>query len=159
MLNLLFCYGQAIEFVAFLWLRWAHPDMHRPYTVPVGFAGMCLMLFFPLVFIGVIIAFSSRQALLVSGTLAVMGVFVYYVLEFSRSLNLCAFNTKDELVWIEMQSTDQYDHETGTPRKAKTAGVAAGAGGAAVVGGVSRERQDSQSSEASWEEKRDSSVS
>ena len=27
--------SQAIEFFACLWLRWAHPDMHRPYTVPI----------------------------------------------------------------------------------------------------------------------------
>ena len=69
MLNLLFCYGQAIEFFAFLWLRWAHPNMHRPYTVPIGLPGMCVILAFPLAFIFVIIAISSQMALVVSGTL------------------------------------------------------------------------------------------
>ena len=68
--------------------------MHRPYTVPINFAGMCVMLAFPLAFIFVIIAISSQMALIVSGTLTVMGVFVYHLLEFSKALNLCTFNTK-----------------------------------------------------------------
>lgn len=153
MLNLLFCYGQAIEFVAFLWLRWAHPDMHRPYTVPIGFAGMCVMLFFPMVFIGVIVAFSSRQALVVSSTLAVLGVFVYYVLEFSRAVQLCAFNAKEEIEWIEMQSVDPFDHEGGGARKGGNRGTEGGGEGE----GAERERHDSVSSGISWEEKRGSS--
>jgi amino acid transporter len=111
MLNLLFCYGQAIEFGAFLWLRWKHPDMPRPFRIGIGFAGMAVILFFPLAFIGVIMYFSSRTALVVSGTLAFLGVGVYYVLEVSRALNICQFNSKDEIVWIEMQSIDPHDHD------------------------------------------------
>ena len=42
-------------------------------------------------------------------SLIVMGVFVYYLLEFSKTWNLCTFNTKDEVVWIEMQSIDPGD--------------------------------------------------
>lgn len=102
---------QAIEFAAFLWLRWKHPDMPRPFRVGLGFTGMAVMLFFPLAFIGVIMYFSSRTALLVSGTLAVLGVGVYYVLEVSKALNLCHFNAKDEIVWIEMHSIDHHDRD------------------------------------------------
>lgn len=44
-----------------------------------------------------------------------MGVFVYYLLEFSKALNLCTFNTKDEVVWIEMQSIDPGDSTSSSP--------------------------------------------
>jgi amino acid transporter len=94
MLNLLFCYGQVIEFCAFLHLRRTQPEMPRPYTVPVGLIGMCLMLSFPLLFIAIIVSFSSPTALLVSGTLTLLGVCAYYVLEFAKVNDLCRFHNK-----------------------------------------------------------------
>ena len=111
MLNLLFCYGQAIEFFAFLHLRLYQPDMPRPFKIGVGFYGMCLMLSFPLLFILIIIYFSSRLALLISGTLAISGIFVYYMLEFYRSINACAFEDKEAIVWEYIHSTDATDHQ------------------------------------------------
>jgi amino acid transporter len=110
MLNLLFCYGQAIEFCAFLHLRRTQPDMPRPYRIPVGFYGMCVMLSFPLVFIVIIVSFSSVVALVVSGTLALAGVGAYYLLEYARERNLCKFRNKlavgSETTPIKMERLD-----------------------------------------------------
>jgi amino acid transporter len=94
MLNLLFCFGQAIEFFAFVYLRLYKADMPRPYRIPVGNVGACLMTAFPLLFILVIVYFSSLMSLLVSGGLALFGVVLYYILEITRSLNWCGFQDR-----------------------------------------------------------------
>ena len=94
MLNLLFCFGQAIEFCAFLHLRRTQPDMPRPFRIGIGFIGMCVMLSFPLMFIFVIISFSSVASLVVSGTLAAMGVLMWYLLLFLKRMDYCVFENK-----------------------------------------------------------------
>ena len=94
MLNLLFCFGQAIEFVAFLHLRRVKPDMPRPFKIPVGFYGMCVMLSFPLLFIAVIMYFSSFISLVVSSGLALLGIILYYVLEAARERKWCKFEDR-----------------------------------------------------------------
>ena len=94
MLNLLFCFGQAIEFCAFLHLRRTQPDMPRPFKIGVGLVGMCVMLAFPLMFIFVIISFSSLTSLVISSTLAALGVLVWYLLEFLKAFKICIFENK-----------------------------------------------------------------
>lgn len=94
MLNLLFCFGQAIEFFAFLHLRRVKPDMPRPYKINIGFHGMCIILSFPLMFILVIIYFSSFASLALSVSLTLFGVVLYYLLEIARSLNWCHFEDR-----------------------------------------------------------------
>lgn len=94
MLNLLFCFGQAIEFCAFLHLRRTQPDMPRPFKIGVGLVGMCVMLAFPLMFIFVIISFSSLTSLVISSTLAALGVLVWYLLEFLKASKICIFENK-----------------------------------------------------------------
>lgn len=96
MLNLLFCLGQAIEFCAFLHLRRTQPDMPRPFKIGIGLVGMCVMLSFPLMFIFVIISFSSTASLLISSCLAVCGVLMWYLLAFLKSQKLCVFESKGE---------------------------------------------------------------
>eukprot|EP01041_Mallomonas_annulata_P006894 gene6894-13989_t len=44
MLNLLYCFGQIIEFAAFVQLRISHPDLHRPYKIPLGFSSLSVFL-------------------------------------------------------------------------------------------------------------------
>ena len=59
-LNLLYCFGQLIEFAAFIYLRVYQPELYRPYKIPLDSVGVITMLMFPSVFIFVIIGFSSR---------------------------------------------------------------------------------------------------
>lgn len=91
MLNLLFCFGQAIEFFAFLHLRRVKPDMPRPYRINIGYYGMCVILSFPLLFILVIIYFSSLASFVVSVSLACFGVILYYLLQIARERGWCHF--------------------------------------------------------------------
>ena len=122
MLNLLFCFGQAIEFAAFLHLRRTQPDMPRPYRIGIGFIGMCLMLSFPLMFIFVIISFSSVSSLCVSGGLALCGVLMWYLLDFLKNRNVCTFENKPLVVrtisGIELMNiTDLEEEERQLPRR------------------------------------------
>ena len=122
MLNLLFCFGQAIEFAAFLHLRRTQPDMPRPYRIGIGFIGMCLMLSFPLMFIFVIISFSSVSSLCVSGGLALCGVLMWYLLDFLKNRNVCTFESKPLVVrtisGIELMNiTDLEEEERQLPRR------------------------------------------
>jgi amino acid transporter len=94
MLNLLFCFGQAIEFFAFLELRRSKPNMPRPFRIGIGFVGMCFVLLFPLTFIVVILYFSSTKSLVLSFFCALLGVGVYYILEIAKTNKLCVFEDK-----------------------------------------------------------------
>lgn len=79
-LNLLYCFGQLIEFAAFVWLRYKRPDLHRPYEIPLGLAAVTVMLLFPTVFIFVIIGFSTRLCFWTAVCLGVSGAGAYYVM-------------------------------------------------------------------------------
>mmetsp|Transcript_5955 Transcript_5955/g.8361 ORF Transcript_5955/g.8361 Transcript_5955/m.8361 type:complete len:627 (-) Transcript_5955:35-1915(-) len=94
MLNLLYCYGQAIEFLAFLQLRRARPDIARPYRIGVGFYGMCFMLFCPLVFIVLILSISSTISLVLSSVMVLLGPAVYFTLEVAKARKWCKFEDR-----------------------------------------------------------------
>jgi len=97
MLNMIFCIAQAIEFIAFLYLRIYRSDIERPYKVPLPthilFAYLCL----PLAFIGIIISFSSWSCIVLSVIVVVAGVLVYYVLEYCKEHSLCEFEVDNSL--------------------------------------------------------------
>jgi amino acid transporter len=107
MLNLLYCYGQAIEFFAFLHLRRVKPDMPRPYRIPIGFYGMCIFLMFPLSFIAIILYFSSFTSFLLSLLLAACGVGIYWFVEIARENKWCQFE-------------DRYEGKSSTPTDFQT---------------------------------------
>ena len=77
---MLYCFGQLIEFAAFLYLRYARPDLPRPYTVPLSTWAMAAMLVPPFVLIFVIIGLSSAYTIAASLLLAALGVISYFVL-------------------------------------------------------------------------------
>ncbi len=96
MLNLLYCFGQVIEFCAFLHLRRTQPDLARPYKVPLGLVGMCVLLSFPLAFIGVILSFSSLDALFITVSLTALGVVVYWLLNLAKRYKWCVFEVRGD---------------------------------------------------------------
>lgn len=91
MLNLIFCISQAIEFAAFLYLRAYRSDIHRPYKIPLNLACLCTMLSLPTIFIGVIVYFSSPSCLILSSSVLIIAVLLYYLLEYAREKKLCEF--------------------------------------------------------------------
>lgn len=80
LLNLLFCFGQAIEFIAFVELRRSRPDLHRPYKIPLDTTGCCLLVAFPLLFLVVICAFSSFRCLFTAAGLALLSAPLHHLL-------------------------------------------------------------------------------
>jgi amino acid transporter len=94
MLNLLFCFGQAIEFCAFLHLRRVQPDMPRPFKIPIGFVGMCVVMSVPMAFIFVIMYFSSWISLVITIALAIIGVFLFYLLKIAKDRGWCDFDDR-----------------------------------------------------------------
>lgn len=91
MLNLLYCYGQVIEFLAFLQLRRSRPDIARPFRIGIGFCGACTMLVVPLVFIVVILCLSSTSTLLLSSGMVLLGPVAYWALDAARERKWCHF--------------------------------------------------------------------
>lgn len=91
MLNLVFCMAQAIEFAAFLYLRAYREDIHRPYRIPLSFPCLCVLLVLPFAFIFIIIAFSTTSCLIMSSSMVVLGVVMFYVTEFLRTHKICDF--------------------------------------------------------------------
>ena len=90
-MNMMYCLGQLIEFVAFIHLRYRFPQLHRPYTAPINNFGMALLLLLPILFIFIIISFSSTQCLMLSFFMAVAGVVAYYVLNIARERKWAEF--------------------------------------------------------------------
>lgn len=91
LLNLLYCFGQIIEFLAFLELRRAQPNMVRPFRIPLGLFGMSVVLFFPITFIVVIIFYSSWQCIVVSSSLALLGIPMHWLIETAKQKGWCEF--------------------------------------------------------------------
>ena len=105
MLNLLFCFGQLIEFAAFIQLRLRYPHMPRPYMIPLNTVGMCIMLAFPTLFVFIILSFSSMWAVVVSGGLIMSGFLVYTVLGIAKERKWCEFENQFEDVAPHMVSS------------------------------------------------------
>ena len=91
MLNLLYCYGQVIEFLAFLQLRRSRPDIARPFRIGIDFCGACTMLIVPLIFIVVILCLSSPSTLLLSSGMVLLGPVAYWVMDAARERKWCHF--------------------------------------------------------------------
>lgn len=94
MLNLLYCYGQLIEFAAFLYLRISRPDIPRPYRIPISTCGMAVFLLGPSIFIFIVIYFSSRTAFALSCILWLFGGLLYKLLDVAKQHNWCRFQER-----------------------------------------------------------------
>lgn len=90
-MNMMYCLGQLIEFVAFIHLRYRFPELNRPYMAPINNLGMVLLLLLPIIFIFIIISFSSTQCLMLSFFMAAAGVFAYYFLNIARERKWAEF--------------------------------------------------------------------
>lgn len=84
LLNMLFCFSQAIEFTAYLKLKRDYPNMPKPWRVPLPDWLITLMLIIPICFTTVILYFSSAQALVISSLLAALGFVVHDLIEKAR---------------------------------------------------------------------------
>jgi hypothetical protein len=94
MLNLLYCFAQLIEFAAFVQLRIKHPDMPRPFKIPLGTVGVSLMLLVPTLFIFVMIGFSSVLSIVSAGFMCLLGFSVAHLLNMANDRGWCEFENQ-----------------------------------------------------------------
>jgi hypothetical protein len=94
MLNLLYCFAQLIEFAAFVQLRIKHPDMPRPFKIPLGTVGVSLLLLVPTLFIFVMIGFSSVLSIVSAGCMCVLGFAVAHLLNVANDRGWCVFENQ-----------------------------------------------------------------
>jgi amino acid transporter len=88
-LNVVYACAQAIEFSAFLYMRYRYPHINRPFRVPLSFAGCCMLMVLPFCFIGVIVflpVVSERWDIVIfCMTALVLSVVTYVVIEIARA--------------------------------------------------------------------------
>ena len=97
-LNVVYACAQALEFTAFLNMRYRYPDLPRPFRVPLGFAGCCLLMFLPFCFITIIVGLpiiSGRWDIVAFCLSALsMSVITYRVIEHARTERWWKFNRR-----------------------------------------------------------------
>lgn len=79
MLNFQYSISLIMEYAAFIKLRIAQPDMHRPYRIPLGTVGCILLFIPPVVMTLIIMALASWSTLLFSLVVNVAGLGIYWV--------------------------------------------------------------------------------
>jgi len=92
--NVLTCMSLVIELAAAAWLRMSHPNIARPYQVPLGTAGFCAMLVIPAAVVLYLIADGLMQswfAFNVSIGAVVAGFLLYPILNKAKSAGWCEF--------------------------------------------------------------------
>ena len=95
-LNVVYACAELLEFAAFLNLRYHYGDVPRPFKIPLGFTGCCILMIAPFCFLLSIIALPF-----VSGRWDVVGVLLasligaivsYQILELLRRTGACRFS-------------------------------------------------------------------
>jgi amino acid transporter len=88
-LNVVYACAQAIEFTAFLYMRYQYPHIPRHFRVPLNFFGCCALMVLPFCFIAIIVflpVFTQRWDIVVfCVTALVMAVVSYAIIEVGRA--------------------------------------------------------------------------
>ncbi|XP_074273686.1 putative polyamine transporter At1g31830 [Silene latifolia] len=95
--NFLYCFGMILEFMAFLVLRIKHPDLDRPYKIPIGRVGCILMCIPPTALICLVLTFSSVKVLVVSLIAVVIGLVLQPGLTYVKKRGWVKFSTSASL--------------------------------------------------------------
>ncbi|CAN0093187.1 unnamed protein product, partial [Discosporangium mesarthrocarpum] len=82
-----------LEFAAFLKLRQSRPDIHRPYSVPLGIRGSGLMLLPASAFILGLMAMASPLTWAICGAFTAVGLGLYPLLQRAKERGWCEFHT------------------------------------------------------------------
>lgn len=71
----------------------SHGDLYRPYEIPLGTVGVCLMLLPAAAFVALLASFSSGLTWAVSGAAVVIGCGLYPGLQLAKRRQWCEFRT------------------------------------------------------------------
>lgn len=85
------CVAELLEFAAFIKLRVSHPELYRPYAIPLGTVGCALLLLPASAFVILLALMSSSTTWLVSGAAIVVGLVLYPALQHASRHGWCAF--------------------------------------------------------------------
>jgi len=98
MCNGVYCVAELITYATFLYLRWYHNDMHRPFRVPFGFFGCIVMLIIPAT-----ISFTILADPFVSGKIApAVGIVITLFI---------AMTFRNVMNWFRTRYPDSFLHE------------------------------------------------
>lgn len=100
MLNVVYCLAELLEFAAFIRLRIKHPDLERPFKVPLPTWGLVCMLMPASVLLLFVMVnpFITGNVPVISFTLGsvALGCILYPLLGLARRRKWCEFNTVEE---------------------------------------------------------------
>lgn len=82
--NYLYCFGMIMEFIAFVKLRFQHPNLPRPYKIPFGNIGAILICIPPTVLILVVLALASLKIMAISIAAVVVGLVLQPCVEYMK---------------------------------------------------------------------------
>lgn len=85
------CIAELLEFAAFIKLRISHPDLYRPYAIPLDTRGCIILLLPASIFVVLLTAVSSTVTLAVASLAVVFGVVLYPVLRLANRRGWCEF--------------------------------------------------------------------
>lgn len=91
LLNFLYVLATLIEFAAFIKLRFAHPELHRPFRIPLGNFGVCVMLMGPMFFLAYVLFMAPFKTWAICGAATCVGCGLYYVLCHPVTRQCCKF--------------------------------------------------------------------
>ncbi|KAL6214089.1 hypothetical protein ACLB2K_013527 [Fragaria x ananassa] len=83
--NYLYCFGMIMEFIAFVKLRFQHPNLPRPYKIPFGNIGAILICIPPTVLILVVLALASLKIMAISIAAVVVGLVLQPCVEYMKN--------------------------------------------------------------------------
>ncbi|KAJ3673395.1 hypothetical protein LUZ60_006769 [Juncus effusus] len=93
--NFLYSLGMILEFSSFIWLRVKHPDLHRPYKVPLRLPGLIIMCFVPSAFLVFVMVIASWKVFLICIGFTVAGIAIYFLMKFCKAKGCLKFSTGD----------------------------------------------------------------
>ncbi|XP_042494768.1 probable polyamine transporter At3g19553 isoform X2 [Macadamia integrifolia] len=92
-LNFLYSIGMLLEFAAFIRLRIKKPDLHRPYMVPFNTFGVTVLCLPPALLLVLVMCLASIKTFLVSGSVIILGVFLYHTIAHLKEKKWTHFDT------------------------------------------------------------------
>lgn len=134
LLNTLYILATILEYAAFIKLRYAHPELHRPWRIPIGNRGMVALLSLPMAFLLYILYLAPLKTWLIIGAANLVGCGLYFALSHPSTRLCCRFReVPGDMDTAPVPSSgsssdvdDEEEEEDGLRMEGGEAGAAAG---------------------------------
>ena len=110
MLNVNYGLSLLLEYAAFLRLRYKNQELARPFRVPCGMMGCCLLVSLPMLGTGLVLFLASWQTILVSIAVNFGGIALYVCFHGSRN-DYSSVEPSEKATELTTSSTMLSDHE------------------------------------------------